>query len=186
MRTNALRALCALEHLVRENGSDAKGKKKGHPRVVSAEKAEPWVFATRIFARLPLTSKLDALCAANANQVACTLRYCATSVRAARVRCQRKEKTDHRIGGLFFFGSGTWIRTKNDGVRGRRVTLTLFRRIARGNLLRLYILAQLVMFVKGFLKDFWRNKFLPPPPQKNVQTGHPYPSFSIDKLCARG
>ena len=58
----------------------------------------------RIFARLTLTSELDALCAANANPYSNALRL---SVFDERMRHQRKEKHHPRLGGVFF-GEEYW------------------------------------------------------------------------------
>ena len=94
--------------------------------------AEPWISSSRKhciirdirlwrrFARLPLTSELDALCAANANPA----RFASCGSESSIPR-QRKEKRPPRWWS-FFFGRGIGIRTPTYRVRVCCAAVTQF------------------------------------------------------------
>ena len=84
-----------------------------------------WVFAMRIYLALPPVSKLPSLCGGYANQSLSPPTGRNDLIRSLGSDAQKTKETLERESLLF--GSGTWIRTKNNGVRGRYVTLTPFR-----------------------------------------------------------
>ena len=95
----------------------------------------------RRFARLPLTSELDALCAANANPA----RFASCGSESSIPR-QRKEKRPPRWWS-FFFGRGIGIRTPTYRVRVCCAAVTQFPCVITD-----YILAHIIWFVNSFFE----------------------------------